>query len=235
MVDSILIIEDDIGIQKVLAQCFEQEGLSYDIASNGKEALQYIRNNKPALVLLDIMLPDMNGFDICEEIRKVTLIPIIFLSCMNSDQDKVLGLSLGGDDYIEKPFRINVLLARVRAHLRRNRIIHQVKNDVNKSCSANLIEIDDISIDLNAREVKRKNKDIHLTLKEFDLLVYLYNNRNQVFSTDHLFETIWGYYTPSEIRTVIVHISSLRKKLEENPLQPKYIITVRGAGYKFVL
>ncbi|MFD2444605.1 response regulator transcription factor [Bacillus sp. CGMCC 1.16607] len=237
--EEILIVEDEIDIQKLLSLCFEQEGLKYNMVSTGEEALDYLESDKePSLILLDVMLPGKDGFNICEEIRKITCTPIILMSCKNGDHDKVYGFSVGADDYIEKPFRLNVLIARVRAHLRRNRILSkyiEIPPTPISTTSTNKVIFDNIEIDLQAREVLQNGKEIHLTSKEYDLLIFLYTNKNQVFPAEDLLYHLCGEDTNSEIRTVIVHISSLRKKLEENSLNPKYIVTVRGVGYKFVL
>lgn len=227
--EDILIVEDDKDIQNLLSLCFDREAIPYSIASNGSDALEFINKRTPSLILLDIMLPDICGFELCKTIRMHTSNPILFLSCKNTDNDKILGLSIGADDYIEKPFNIEVLVARVHAHLRRSRLLEK-KNKLRR-----YLEVDNLKIDIQARELFRNKEFVHLTSKEFDLLLYLFKHPNRVFTSEQLLEKIWGYDTLSEKRTVVVHISSLRKKIEENPLKPRYIITVRGVGYKFVL
>lgn len=227
--EEILIVEDDKDIQKLLSTCFEMEALPYTIASCGTEAIEQVKKSPPALILLDVMLPDMDGMKVCEQLRLLTTSPIIFVSCKNGDNDKILGLSIGADDYIEKPFSINVLLARVRAHLRRNRILKKQQ----PAREEKNIRLDHITIDTQAREVFRDGKNVHLTAKEYDMLYFFTQHQNQVFSPEQLLDKIWGIDSFSEKRTVIVHISSLRKKIEEDPLNPRYIITVRGVGYKF--
>lgn len=226
--EEILIVEDDKEIQRLLSICFDQEALTYTITSSGRTALQYVKDKSPSLILLDIMLPDIDGIEVCEKIRTMTNSPILFMSCKNSDSDKILGFSIGGDDYIEKPFNISVLMARVRAHLRRNRII------VKKNSPKRQILFDNIVIDTYSRDIFRDNEQIHLTTKEFDMLVFFLKHPNQVFSTEQLLDKLWGMDTLSEKRTVVVHISSLRKKIEEDPINPRHIVTVRGVGYKFV-
>lgn len=227
--EDILIVEDDKDIQNLLTLCFEREAMPFSIASSGGDALEFVKKQAPSLILLDIMLPDINGFELCKMIRMHTSNPILFLSCKNSDNDKILGLSIGADDYIEKPFNIEVLIARIRAHLRRNRLLER-KERVHR-----YLEFDNLKVDIQARELFRDHEQIHLTSKEFELLLYLLKHPAQVFTAEQLLEKIWGYDTLSETRTVVVHISSLRKKIEEDPLNPKHIITVRGVGYKFVL
>ncbi|ALS22573.1 MULTISPECIES: response regulator transcription factor [Paenibacillus] len=230
--EEILIVEDDVKIQKLLSICLDHEGLSYSMTSSGIETIEKVKSNNPSLILLDIMLPDMDGIEVCKQIRMLTTSPILFMSCKSEDNDKILGLSMGADDYIEKPFNINVLLARLRAHLRRNRILQKERQQALEQDFR--IHIDNLLIDTQAREVYRDGKKIHMTMKEFDLLTFLYRNRNRVFTMEELLNKIWGNDTLSDHRTVVVHISSLRKKVEEDPLNPRYIVTVRGAGYKFV-
>ncbi|WP_019120297.1 response regulator transcription factor [Brevibacillus massiliensis] len=227
--DEILIVEDDKDIQKLLSLCFEQEALPYSVASTGKEAIEQVKKRAPSLILLDMMLPDIDGILVCQQLRMLTTSPILFVTCKNGDNDKILGLSIGADDYIEKPFNISVLLARVRAHLRRNRMLKKQQAKQDQS-----IHFDHMIINASAREVLRDGKKIHLTAKEFDLLHFLTQHPNQVFSPEQLLDKIWGIDSFGEKRTVIVHMSSLRKKIEEDPLNPRYIVTVRGVGYKFV-
>lgn len=227
--EDILIVEDDRDIQNLLTLCFEREALPYSISSCAEEALEIVKKQTPGLILLDVMLPDMDGFELCKKLRLQTSNPILFLSCKNSDNDKILGLSIGADDYIEKPFNIDVLIARIRAHLRRNRLL------LNKERSNRYIVFNQIKVDRKAREVFRDGQQIHLTSKEFDVLLYFLDHPSQVLTTEQILEKIWGFDTLSEKRTVVVHISSLRKKIEEDPLDPRHILTVRGAGYKFVL
>lgn len=227
--ENILVIEDDKDIQNLLTICFEREAMPYSIASCGEAALEIVKKQAPSLILLDIMLPDIDGFELCKLIRRHTSNPILFLSCKNRDNDKILGLSIGADDYIEKPFNIEVLIARIHAHLRRNRLL-ETKERVQR-----YIEFDNLKIDTQGRELFRDQEQIHLTSKEFELLLYLLKHPSHVFTAEQLLEKIWGYDTLSEKRTVVVHISSLRKKIEEDPLNPRHIITVRGVGYKFVL
>lgn len=225
----VLIVEDDKDIQRLLSTCFEQEALPYSITSSGLEAVEFVKKTSPSLILLDIMLPDSDGMEICQQMRMLTSSPIMFLSCKNKDTDKILGFSLGADDYVEKPFNIGVLMARVRAHLRRGRLLqkHQQQHEEHQ------IRFDNICINTHSREVLRDKKVISLTAKEFDLLCFFARHPNRVFTPEQLLDSVWGMDTLSEKRTVVVHISSLRRSIEENALQPRYIITVRGVGYKF--
>lgn len=225
--EEILIIEDDKDIQRLLSICLEQEGMRYTLASYGLDAIEKVNKKSPDLILLDINLPDMNGMEVCERLRLLTSAPILFLSCNNKDLDKILAFSLGGDDYIEKPFSTGVLMARIRSHLRRNRIIK------NQKVQTRHLHFDNITIDTSSREIFRDGQAIELTTKEFDLISFFVQHPNQVFSPEQLLDKIWSIDSFSEKRTVIVHISNLRKKIEEDPLNPKCILTVRGVGYKF--
>ncbi|ERI07629.1 response regulator transcription factor [Aneurinibacillus aneurinilyticus] len=225
----VLIVEDDKDIQRLLSTCFEQEALPYSITSSGLEAVELVKKTSPSLILLDIMLPDSDGMEICQQIRMLTSSPIMFLSCKNKDTDKILGFSLGADDYVEKPFNIGVLMARVRAHLRRSRLLQQQQ----QQHEDHQIRFDNICINVHSREVFRDKRVISLTAKEFDLLCFFVRHPNRVFTSEQLLDSVWGTDTLSEKRTVVVHISSLRRSIEENALQPRYIVTVRGVGYKF--
>ncbi|MBA9027142.1 MULTISPECIES: response regulator transcription factor [Bacillaceae] len=226
--DEILIVEDDADIQKILSMNLSLEGFAYTIASTGMDAIKKVREKTPDLILLDIQLPDMNGIDLCQQLREMTAVPILYVTCNNEDKEKILAFACGGDDYIEKPFNSRVLIARIKAHLRRNSINH------NQSTLKKQITFDDIVIDLTAREVKRNGQVIELTAKEFELLTFFAKHPNQVFSAEQLLNQIWGYDSFSEKSTIIVHISNLRKKIEDYPVNPSYIITMRGVGYKFV-
>ncbi|MBM7866228.1 response regulator [Heliobacterium gestii] len=226
--DRILVVEDDPHIQRLLSIALRQEGIDFTLAGSGAEALAIAERQLFSLVLLDIMLPDISGTEVCQQLRLSSPIPIVFMSCKNQDSDKILGLSIGADDYIEKPFNLHVLMARIRAHLRRNRLFQQRL----KQAEHPQIRFDNIIIDLQGHRVIRNSLEIYLTAKEFEMLAFFCRHPQQVFTVGQLFETIWGEEF-CETRTVIVHISNLRKKIEENPLSPKYILTVRGVGYKF--
>lgn len=226
--EEVLIIEDNIDIQKIISMNLSLEGFCYTIAGTGMDAIKKVRENEPDLILLDIELPDMNGIDLCQQLREMTAVPILYVTCNNEDREKILAFAMGGDDYIEKPFNSRVLIARIKAHLRRNSINH------NQNVFKKRITFDDIVIDLSAHEVTKNGKAIELTAKEFELLTFFARHPNQVFSAEQLLDQIWGYDSFSEKSTIIVHISNLRKKIEDYPINPSYIVTMRGAGYKFV-
>jgi DNA-binding response OmpR family regulator len=202
-------------------------------ASDGVHALEIVRQERPDLVLLDVMLPDLNGFDICRILRKETTVPIIILSAKTEEIDKVSGLGLGADDYITKPFSMRELLARISAMLRR---VTTVKRQIltGDDLSPLIIDVDNLRIDIVRHEVKRNEYKIGLSPKEFALMEFLVKNRGRVFSRDQIVNNVWGYNYKGGARTVDTHMVSLRKKIETDVENPQYIKTVRGIGYKFV-
>jgi DNA-binding response OmpR family regulator len=226
-VKKILIIEDDKSIAELERDYLEIEGFSVEIAFTGDDGLTKALEEETDLVLLDLMLPGMNGFQICKEIRIIKDIPILLVSAKKEDIDKIRGLGLGADDYIVKPFSPSELVARVKAHLARyDRLIgKEVQNDG--------IVIRGLRIDKASRRVFVNNHEVIFTAKEFDILTFLALHPNHVFKKDELFERLWGYDSLGEISTVTVHIRKIREKLEVDPSNPQYIETVWGAGYRF--
>lgn len=224
--ERILIIDDEMNIVELLKYNLETNGYKVIYALTGKEGLTYSLQNKPDLILLDIMLPEVDGFDICKEIKKnkdTENIPIIMLTAKSEEFDKILGLELGADDYITKPFSVRELLARIKVVLRRN----------HKEDKSEVINTGDLIIDFNKHEVIKKGEKIELTLKEFELLKLLILNKGKVMTRDFLLDKVWGYEYYGETRTVDVHVRHLRQKLEDDDKNPDYIETVRGIGYKF--
>jgi DNA-binding response OmpR family regulator len=223
----ILLVEDEQEISELVSMYLEDERYQVLVAENGQEALKLARREKPDLIILDILLPDMDGVELCQEMRHFTNVPILFLSCKGDDIDKIVGLRVGGDDYITKPFSPSELVARIKAHLRRNRMLGatQKHNQV--------LRFPGLEIDLANHEIRNNDATIAVSAKEFQLLSILARNPNRVFNSDHLFDLIWGMEDIGDTRTVAVHISNLRKKIEPDPAKPKYIQTVRGVGYKF--
>ncbi|SEF68964.1 two-component system, OmpR family, alkaline phosphatase synthesis response regulator PhoP [Caloramator fervidus] len=224
--EKILIIDDELHIIELLKYNLEANGYKAFYALNGKEGLRLASEKKPDLILLDVMLPEMDGFDVCKEIKKnedTSNIPIIMLTAKSEEFDKILGLELGADDYITKPFSIRELLARVKAVLRRN----------NKQAKSNVVYIHDLKLDFDKREVLKNGIKVDLTLKEFELLKLLVLNKGKVLTRDFLLDKVWGYEYYGETRTVDVHVRHLRQKIEDDDKNPKYIETVRGIGYKF--
>ncbi|MBU9713602.1 response regulator transcription factor [Evansella tamaricis] len=224
----ILIVEDDPDIRELTSLYLGKKGYEVFIAENGLQALEIVNKEKPHLILLDIVLPGMKGFELCEKIRELTDVPILFLSSKRDSIDKIKGLEVGGDDYITKPFDFAELEARVRANLRRNRLMAS-----NEHKKKRVLTYGHLSIDLDSYEVFVDGKLVSLYAKELQLLLLLVNNPNQVFSADQLYDQIWGIDSYGDLKTVLVHISKLRRKIEVNPSKPVLIQTVRGFGYKF--
>ena len=225
MSNKILIVEDDPNILEALKYNLGKEGYDTLMAVDGVQALDMARANKPDLIILDIMLPEMSGFEVCRILRKEMAVPIIMLTARDDEIDKVTGLDLGADDYMTKPFSIRELMARIRALIRRMEIQTVIPETPRK--------FGDIEIDILHHTIKRAGVVLNLSPKEFDLLAFLTANKGLVFSRDQLLEKVWGYDYSGDTRTVDVHIRWLREKIEDNSEEPKCLITVRGVGYKF--
>jgi len=224
---NILIIEDEISIAELERDYLEINGFHVDIETSGEIGLYKALKQDYHLILLDIMLPEKNGFEICKHIRDVKDIPILLVTAKREDIDKIRGLGLGADDYIVKPFSPSELVARVKAHLSRyERLVG------NERITAG-IRVRGLKIDKASRQVFMNEKEIVLTNKEFDLLLFLVTHPNHVFSKDHLFERIWGLEAMGDVTTVTVHVRKIREKIEIDPSNPQYIETVWGAGYRF--
>lgn len=231
----ILIIEDEPNIRELVLYNLKQNGYEALTAEDGLQGIAMARENNPDLILLDIMLPGKNGYDICKELRaEGSKIPIIMLTAKNEEIDKVLGLEFGADDYISKPFGIRELVARIKAVLRRydNSLEQDAASKGSASGTGSGITIGDLSINIDSHEVRLAGKLLELTLKEFDLLRVLAENRGRVMTRDQLLDKVWGFEYIGETRTVDVHVRYLRKKLGDEDNEGKYIQTVRGIGYK---
>ena len=222
----ILVVDDEALLVKGIRFNLQNEGYDVITGSDGLEAVQAVREQKPDLVVLDVMMPHMDGLTACAKIREFSNVPIILLTAKADDMDKLMGFEHGADDYLTKPFNILELKARIRALLRR-------ANPVEKAVPANELTIGTITLDLDARNAYRSGNLADLTAKEFDVIEFLMRNPNRVYSREALLDTIWSYEYRSDIRTVDVHIRRLREKLEENPAEPKYILTKWGVGYYF--
>ncbi|MCD5410154.1 MAG: response regulator transcription factor [Clostridiales bacterium] len=226
MVRKILIIDDEKLLVKGLKYSLEQDNYAVDTAFDGEEALEKIRNEKPDLVLLDLMLPKIEGLELCKRIRENYQMPIIMLTAKGEDMSKILGLEYGADDYLTKPFNILELKARIKAVLRRT-----IKTDI--PITDQVIEIDDFAMNTIGRKVAIRGTNVNLTAKEFDLLLFLASHSGEVYSREELLETIWRYEYFGDVRTVDVHIRRLREKIEANSSSPEYILTKWGVGYYF--
>jgi two-component system response regulator MtrA len=218
----IMVVDDDQDLAEMLGIVLTSSGFDVDLVSRGDEALEVFRNNPPDLVLLDVMLPGIDGIEVCRLIRKESMVPIVMLSAKGETQDIVRGLEAGADDYMQKPFRDKAeLVARIRTRLRRTH------SDV-----TGLLTIGDLTIDVTAHEVRRGTTTIQLTRLEFDLLVALAKDPGRVFSRDALLSEVWGYRQTTDTRLVNVHVQRLRSKIEHDAEHPEIVMTVRGVGYK---
>lgn len=226
--EKILIVEDDPEIASLISDYLKSGGYETDIALNGELALEYFHKNTYDLLIVDLMIPKIDGFEICRKIREMSSIPIIIVSAKKEDQDKILGLGLGADDYVTKPFSPRELLARVQTHLRRFK-------ELSKPEGANTFKliIGDLEINPSEYTVKVRGKEVPFSVKEFEILYYLAQNPNQALSRERIFDKIWGFNEYGDINTVTVHMRKIREKIEVDPSSPKFIETVWGIGYKF--
>lgn len=225
MATKILIVDDEPVLLKGLKFSLEQDDYDVQTAEDGREAYDKIIENNYDLVVLDLMLPEIDGIEVCRMVREVSMVPIIILTAKGDDSSKLLGLEYGADDYLTKPFNILELKARIKSILRRVRY--------NDKVTTSVISVGNFSINTLGRKVSIDGREINLTAKEFDLLMLLVMNRDKVYSREELLETIWGYEYFGDVRTVDVHIRRLREKIEKNSSQPEYILTKWGVGYYF--
>ena len=223
----VLVVDDERLIVKGIKFSLVQDDMEVDCAYDGEEALEMAKKTEYDIVLLDVMLPKMDGFEVCQRIREFSNMPIIMLTAKGDDMDKILGLEYGADDYITKPFNILEVKARIKAIIRRIS-----KRDKNQEDDKVIIK-GEMQIDCESRRVFVEDKEVKLTAKEYDLLELLSFHPNKVYSRENLLNIVWGYDYPGDVRTVDVHIRRLREKIEKNPSQPRYIQTVWGVGYRF--
>lgn len=228
--EKILIVDDEAVVQEILKRHLIKEGFQVIITGNGFDTLELLRTQNPDLVLLDILLPGLDGLEVCQELRKNADIPVIFITSKDSPFDLALGLGVGGDDYIKKPFEPIEVVARVKAQLRRYRQQQMMKG---KTGGKQVLEFSGFRISLSSCTVEVNGSPVSLTTKEFDLLMFFVENPDRFFSTGQIIETLWKYPKSIDQRAFMVHISNLRKKIEEDPSNPKYITTLKGKGYKF--
>jgi two-component system OmpR family response regulator len=228
----ILVVEDDQTLLNVLKYNLVKEGYTVLTAADGVQALDVARSNRPDLIVLDIMLPKLDGFEVCRILRREMTTPILMLTAKAGETDKVVGLELGADDYMTKPFSMREFLARVKAMLRRAEMMKVAASPV-KDLIPSSIKVGEIEVDVARHTVSRSGTLIELSPKEFDLLGFLVKNKEQAFTRDQLLEKVWGYDYAGDTRTVDVHIRWLRQKIEVDPANPKHLLTVRGIGYKF--
>lgn len=227
----ILIVDDEKPISDIIKFNLTKEGYDIVTAFDGREAVTVFEEEKPDLIILDLMLPELDGLEVAKEIRKTSHIPIIMLSAKDSEFDKVIGLEIGADDYVTKPFSNRELLARVKAHLRRTETIETAVAEENASFSSQELTIGNLQILPDAFVAKKHGQEVELTHREFELLHHLANHMGQVMTREHLLETVWGYDYFGDVRTVDVTVRRLREKIEDTPSRPEYILTRRGVGY----
>jgi DNA-binding response OmpR family regulator len=227
MARTVLVVEDEPTVRETLAEALAEEGLDVITAEDGAIALEKFRAHPPDLVLLDLMLPRMSGIEVTRVIRAESQVPILMLTARDSELDKVLGLELGADDYVTKPFSLRELQARVRALLRRS------DSTSDQPAPARSVDLGNVKVDLAGHRILRDGETVAVKPKAFELLAFLIRNAGQVFSREQLLERVWGYDYAGETRTVDVHVHSLRSSIEEDAADPRYIQTVRGVGYVF--
>ncbi|NLK21530.1 MAG: response regulator transcription factor [Epulopiscium sp.] len=226
MKNKVLVVDDEKLIVKGIKFSLEQENLLVDAAYDGEEALEMAKKDRYDLIILDVMLPKIDGLNVCQQIREFSDVPIIMLTAKGEDMDKIMGLEYGADDYLTKPFNILELKARIKAILRR---VTQNENVTDKK----KIKTNGLEMEISSRRVFVDEKEVNLTAKEFDMLELFASNPGKVYSRESLLETIWGYDYPGDVRTVDVHVRRLREKIEANPSQPEFIHTKWGVGYYF--
>ena len=223
----VLVVDDEKLIVKGIRFSLEQDNMEVTCAYDGEEALELAKQTEFDMILLDIMLPKMNGLEVCQQIREFSNVPIIMLTAKGEDMDKIMGLEYGADDYITKPFNILEVKARIKAIMRRASKSAPAQEKVKK------VEINGLRMDCESRRVFIDGREVNLTAKEFDVLELLVFNPNKVYSRENLLNIVWGYEYPGDVRTVDVHIRRLREKIEKNPSEPKYVHTKWGLGYYF--
>lgn len=227
MAKKVLVVDDEKLIVKGIRFSLEQDGMEVDCAYDGEEALEMIQNHEYDIILLDVMLPKLTGFEVCQQLREFSSVPVVMLTAKGDDMDKILGLDYGADDYITKPFNILEVKARIKAIMRRTR-----KKAPEKE-RRRVVDKGEFHLDCESRRLNIAGREINLTAKEFDLLELMALNPNKVYSRDHLLNAVWGYDYPGDVRTVDVHIRRLREKIEQKPSEPKYVHTKWGVGYYF--
>lgn len=223
----VLVVDDEKLIVKGIKFSLEQDGMTVDCAYDGEEALEFARNNQYDIVLLDVMLPKIGGFEVCQQIREFSDVPVIMLTARGDDMDKILGLEYGADDYVTKPFNILEVKARIKAIMRR------MDNKNQQAASGRILEIGDMRLDCEGRRAYVAGREIGLTAKEFEVLELLMMNPNKVYGRENLLKLIWGTDYPGDVRTVDVHVRRLREKIETTPSEPHYVRTKWGVGYYF--
>jgi DNA-binding response OmpR family regulator len=234
MGEKILVVEDEPALQETLAYNLGKQGYQVEAVGDGHTAVEAARARKPDLIVLDIMLPGLDGFEVCKLLRKESNVPILMLTARDDEIDRVVGLEVGADDYLTKPFSMRELLARVKAQLRRTQLVREELGKLHSSTADHkTLAFGDLNIDLTRREVTLSGQVVTLKPQEYDLLVFLAEHRGRMLSREFILEKVWGWEYIGDSRTVDVHVRWLRQKLETNPADPRRIVTVRGGGYRF--
>jgi len=233
MTETILVVEDEPALQETLAYNLKKEGYTVETVGDGLQALESARNLKPDLIVLDLMLPGIDGFEVCRILRKELTTPILMLTARDDEIDRVVGLEVGADDYLTKPFSMRELMARVKAQLRRARLMREELGNQNAAALQEKLSFDNLVINQTRREVILNEKPLRLKPKEYELLLFLAEHKGQMLSREFILERVWGWDYIGDSRTVDVHVRWLRQKIEVEPARPVRIITVRGGGYRF--
>jgi DNA-binding response OmpR family regulator len=233
MPEKILVVEDELSLQETLTYNLTRHGYDINAVGDGQAALNAARRYLPDLILLDIMLPILDGFDVCRILRQEMTVPILMLTARDGEIDRVLGLEMGADDYLAKPFSMRELLARVKALLRRVRLDRTDAEALTSAADDSRLKFDDLAIDLSRREIALQQEPLSLKPKEFELLLFLARNHGQALSRETILDRVWGWDFNGGSRTVDVHMRWLREKIEADPAKPTRIVTVRGVGYRF--
>lgn len=234
MPEKVLVVEDELTLQETLAYNLRRHGYEVETAGDGLAALEIARRTQPNLIVLDIMLPGLDGFEVCRLLRREMSTPVLMLTARDDEIDRIVGLEVGADDYLTKPFSMRELIARVKALLRRVRLIRQeFENSSALGSPADVLEFDNLALDLKRREVRLAGSPLALKPKEYELLLFLAQHKGQVLSREVILERVWGWEYLGDSRTVDVHVRWLREKIEADPSHPTRIVTVRGAGYRF--
>ena len=234
MAEKILVVEDEISLQETLAYNLKKQGYEVEVVGDGNSALDNARASSPDLIILDIMLPGIDGFEVCRILRQEMTTPVLMLTARDDEIDRVVGLEVGADDYLTKPFSMRELLARVKAMLRRVRLIRE-ESSLNNSLlnDQGIMVFENLKINLDRREITLDEKPLTLKPKEYELLLFMAEHKSKVLSREFILERVWGWDYIGDSRTVDVHIRWLREKIEKEPGKPTRLITVRGAGYRF--
>jgi len=234
MTEKILVVEDELSLQETLAYNLKRQGYEVETAGTGQDALDSARRIRPDLIVLDVMLPGIDGFEICRILRQEMNTPVLMLTARDDEIDRVVGLEVGADDYMTKPFSMRELIARVKAMLRRVRLVREeVAGAAPSAPTSQVVTFSNLTLDITRREVRLNEQPLALKPKEYELLLFLTQHRGQVLSRETILEKVWGWNYIGDSRTVDVHIRWLREKIEDAPGLPNRIVTVRGAGYRF--